>query len=92
MEKLISLTKEFYTHKKLNLSLSEFKITYSNFFYNISIVSNNGNLLNLFFNWKAGLLGEYIFKKQHRNMIDSQNQLKNILLSNGYSITVINKN
>lgn len=89
MKKLVSLTKEGCTHKKLKLRIREFKITYSNFFYNISIVPNNENSLNLFFAWKVGVLGEYIFKQQYENMINISNHLRKILISNGYTVNTL---
>jgi hypothetical protein len=44
------------------------------------------NKINIYSNWKVGVLGKFIFHKTYRDKIENYNKIKNQLLIQGCQI------
>lgn len=88
MKEIASVVAPLLAHdKNFRLNAQESKVVIHNrFLYDIIIREGVGRRLNIYTNWKAGILGRIIWKKEASSLLDLYGELKQRLTTEGYIV------
>jgi len=75
----------------LKFKINDDKILFFNKHYNINLKLLNENV-NIFHEWKRGLLGQFFFKEEYNRLINLKKDIIVLLEQNNYTIDEIIRN
>jgi hypothetical protein len=91
IEKIIKKILDSY--KDITIRIHENKIVlHRRFLFKIVISNINQKGINIYYDWRVGILGKLFFKKDYLDLLNIFNDIKNTLLRNKFLISTIIKN